>query len=406
MKIEIIKEKCTACGLCARECPVGALEVIDDVAVVDLNKCIYCGACANVCPTTAIIVERPSLKPKTPFGDCSGIWVFCEQRRGKTQEVAFELLSEGRRLADRRRTKLCAVLIGYGVEKLADELISYGADKVYIVDDERLSSFKDDAYASAITALAKKYKPEAIIAGATVIGRTLLPRVAAILQTGLTADCTELDIDTDGSLVQTRPAFGGNIMATILCKRHRPQMATVRPKVMKKSQPSKTRWGEKIVERLNSSELSSKIEIVETKLEEGLGLGLAESDIIVSGGGGLRNREGFEMIRELASLVGAAVGASRTAVDRGWASYPHQVGQTGRTVCPKLYIAVGISGAIQHLVGMQTAEKIIAINQDAGAPIFRVADVGIVGDLFEVMPKLIEELRELSPAERIAGLKR
>jgi len=309
--------------------------------------------------------------------------------------VSFELLGCGRGLADALGCELAAVVLGQGDSKFANELYEHGADKVYAIDSTKLAAFHDDAYAKALEWLALEHKPEIVIAGATAQGRSFIPRVAARLETGLTADCTELAIDENGNLAQIRPAFGGNIMARIMCTCARPQMATVRPHVMKALPRVPGRRGELVKERPPAKALASDIEIVKTVVELAGEQNIADAELVVSGGRGLGKPENFNLIEELAEVLGAAVGASRTVVDEGWISYPHQVGQTGRTVCPKLYIAIGISGAIQHLVGMQTSEKILAINSDPDAPIFRVADYGLVGDLFEVVPKLIEEFRRL-----------
>jgi electron transfer flavoprotein alpha subunit len=321
------------------------------------------------------------------------IWVFAEQRDGEIQDVVYELLSKGRELADTRKTHLAAVLLGSGVKEKAESLYAWGADKVYVVDDERLKEYSTDCYTDVFSQLVDKYKPEIVLAGATSIGRAFIPRVAVRVKTGLTADCTGLEIDEEKQiLLQTRPAFGGNIMATIICPNHRPQMATVRHKVLKKIDPDDSRKGELVEESMVARE--SRTKIAEVLHEMGNQVNLAEADIIVSGGRGMGGPEHYAMLEELAQELGAAVGASRAAVDADWIPAYHQVGQTGKTVCPKLYIACGISGAIQHLAGMQSSDFIIAINKDPDAPIFDVADIGIVGDLFEVVPMMTKVLRE------------
>ena len=395
MGIEIKKEKCTGCGLCVHECPVEAISLPGGKAEIDYETCILCGACAKVCPVDAIIFEKPKVCDRESLSDYRGVWVFCEQRGGKLHRVAFELLGEGRKLADANGVYLGGVLLGEGMSEQAHELIAHGADRVYVVDAPELASFRDDAYSKVLVWLVGKHRPEIVLAGATAMGRSFIPRVAARLRTGLTADCTRLGIDENGNLLQIRPAFGGNIMAQIMCTCARPQMATVRPHVMKPAEPDRSRSGEIVNERPPESRLSSSMEVIDTVRDLEGRINVADADIVVTGGRGLGKPENFRLIRDLAEILGAAVGASRTVVDEGWIPYAHQVGQTGRTVCPKLYIAIGLSGAIQHLVGMQTSEKILAINSDPDAPIFRVADYGLVGDLFEVVPKLTEEFRKL-----------
>jgi electron transfer flavoprotein alpha subunit len=359
------------------------------------EKCTLCSACLDACPEGAIV----QIKDEAPVvaADLSaykGVWVYAEQREGVLASVALELLGEGRKLADARKSDLCAVLIGAS-EAEAKELIAWGADKVYHAEDPSLDKFNDEPYAKVLTTLIIQYKPEIVLAGATTIGRSFVPRVAGRLYTGLTADCTALEIEAEtGNLLQTRPAFGGNIMASVICANFRPQMATVRPKVMKKGSYDAGRKGEII--KVLLSGLSSRTKVLEVvKDAADCTINLSEAEIIVSGGRGLGDPKGFEIIRELAGLLGGAVGSSRAAVDEGWIPYRHQVGQTGKTVCPKIYVACGISGAIQHLVGMQSSDIIIAINKNPDAPIFGVATYGIVGDLYEVVPMLIKKLKEV-----------
>ncbi len=382
-------------------CPYGAIAVKDGVAVL-LENCTHCGACAAECPAEAIEVEDVrAIAGAGPgagadAGTASGfrgVWVFAEQRKGVPASVVYELLGEGRKLADDLGEELCAVLLGHNVGDAANELIAHGAEKVYVVDDPALADFQDEPYAQAMAELVEEHKPSILLLGATTIGRSLGPRVAARLRTGLTADCTGLAIDKEKRLLlQTRPAFGGNIMATILCPDRRPQMATVRHKVMKRAARDEARRGEII--RLVKDVLPPRATLVRVVEETQQMVNLAEADIIVSGGRGLGKAENFKIIEELAQVIGAAVGASRAAVDAGWIPYAHQVGQTGKTVCPKIYIACGISGAIQHLAGMGSSNIIVAINKDPGARIFNVATYGIVGDLFEVVPALTAELRK------------
>ncbi len=309
--------------------------------------------------------------------------------------MALELLGEGRKLADKRRAKLAAVLIGHGITGKAQDLIAHGADIVYLADDPALKDFNDDSYSAVLTTLATLHKPEIILAGATAIGRSFIPKVAARLYTGLTADCTMLDIDPEtGNLHQTRPAFGGNIMATIVTPNHRPQMATVRHKVMKPAPRNDARTGELInVKFTQAGDVRTRV--VKTVEELGETVNICEANIIVAGGRGMGGAKNLHLLEELAKVLGGAVAATRAIVDEGWIPYSHQVGQTGKTVCPKLYIACGISGAIQHVAGMQSSDIIVAINKDPDAPIFSVATYGIVGDVLEVLPVMIRQFREL-----------
>jgi len=324
------------------------------------------------------------------------IWVFAEQRHGKIMGVSLEILGEARKLADKKGVKVIAVLIGNNMKETAKDLIYYGADIVYLVESELLANYTTDGYAKVIVELVQKYKPEIILYGATYIGRDLAPRIASRLHTGLTADCTGLDIDENGLLLQTRPAFGGNLMATIICPEKRPQMATVRPGVMKKLQKNEERKGEIIDIKINISENDIRTKIFDIIKEAKGKLNIEEAKIIVSGGRGLGGPAGFKLIQELAEVLGGVVGASRATVDAGWISSDHQVGQTGKTVRPELYIACGISGAIQHLAGMEHSKIIVAINKNPDAPIFKVADYGIVGDLYKVIPAIIEEIKRVS----------
>lgn len=392
MSIEIIAERCIGCEVCIKVCPYDAIEMVNKVAVIKDN-CILCGACVDSCKFDAILIRRHKVTGEE-LKEYRDVWVFVEQKNGVIQSVVYELMGEGRRLADKLGTELAVVFLGQDIEEKADGLISRSADKVYLVDSPKLRDYQDDPYANVLTRLIQEYKPQIVLTGATCIGRSIIPRVAVRLQTGLTADCTGLDIgEQNGLLLQTRPAFGGNIMATILCPDSRPQMATVRHKVMKESPIDKGRRGHIIKKDFDGKILSSRTKLLDVVEEIGSVVNLAEADIIVSGGRGLGKAENFKLIEELARTLGAAVGASRAAVDSGWIPYSHQVGQTGKTVCPKLYIACGISGQIQHLAGMQSSKIIVTINKDPDAPIFKVATYGIVGDLFEVVPALIERFK-------------
>jgi len=324
----------------------------------------------------------------------SGVWVFAEQRNGRIKGVAYELLARGRELADVLHTDLSAVCFGHQVGEI-DRLIAHGADKVYLVDSPELAGNQEDLLTGQLVELVQQHRPGIVLAGATALGRAFIPRVAAALPTGLSADCIDLDIYAEkGLLLQTKPTFGGNIMAVITCPEARPQMATVRPHVFSQREPESGRKGEIIKVDFNRERITSRTKLIDFIEEIAGTVKIEEADVIVGGGRGLEKAENFEMLRELASVMGAAVGATRAAVDEGWITYPHQIGQTGKTVCPRLYIAVGISGALQHLVGMQTSDCIIAINDDPNAPIFEVATYGIVGDLFQVVPLLTEKLKK------------
>ena len=321
------------------------------------------------------------------------VWIFAEQREGKIAPVVIELLGEGRKLAKEVDAELCAILLGKDVDGLVKELITFGADKVYVADDALLEKYTTDAYTKVIKDAIDEIKPEIMLFGATHIGRDLAPRIASRVGTGLTADCTKLEIDPeDKKIKQTRPAFGGNIMATIICPNHRPQMSTVRPGVMDKAEKDETRTGEVIALDYKITQDDIRTTVLETvKTKKDL-VSLTDANVIVSGGLGLGGPEGFEMLKKLADKLGGVVGSSRAAVDAGWIDHSHQVGQTGTTVKPNLYIACGISGAIQHLAGMQSSDFIIAINKNPAAPILEIADYGVVGDLHEIVPMLIEKL--------------
>ena len=391
MAVNVIKEKCRGCSICVKNCPFEAITMENKLAVIG-PACTGCGVCVEKCPFKAIekTEEEKEVKDLSAY---KGVWVFAEQREGKIMPVVIELLGEGRKLANEVGCELCAVLCGSGVEGLADELFAYGADKVYLADHEELSTYRTDAYTKVINDAIEQYKPEIVLLGATHIGRDLGPCLAVKANTGLTADCTRLEIDPeDKKIKQTRPAFGGNLMATIVCPNHRPQMSTVRPGVMEKAAYQEGRKGEviRLDVKFQEGDIRTKVlEIVKNMKES---VSLTDADIIVSGGMGLGKPEGFELLKQLADKLGGIIAASRAAVDAGWIDHAYQVGQTGTTVKPKIYIACGISGAIQHVAGMQNSEQIIAINTNENAPIFEVADYGIVGDLYKVIPAIIEEL--------------
>lgn len=391
MAVKVMKEKCVGCGACIRVCPFDAIQMVDKKAVIT-DKCTACGQCIEKCPVKAIEKEE-GRKGGVNVDEYRGVWVFAEQRGGKLLNVAIELLGEGRKIADELGTELSAVLLGHNIDDVAETLIKYGADRVLYADSELLDVYTTEGYAKVIYDLIEEKKPEILLIGATNIGRDLGPRLSARVHTGLTADCTRLDVDKENRrLMMTRPAFGGNLMATILCPNHRPQMSTVRPGVMEKAKLVEDRKGavEKIAPKLTDADIKAKV--VDVVKSDKPVVALEEAPIIVSGGRGLGNQEGFKLIEELAEKLGGVVGASRATVDAQWIDQPHQVGQTGKTVRPGLYVACGISGAIQHLAGMQDSKCIVAINKDPNAPIFEVADYGIVGDLYEVIPALIEAL--------------
>ena len=333
------------------------------------------------------------------IADYKGVWVFAEQREGELQKVSLELLGEGRRQADKLGVKLTALLLGDNVAHLADELAKHGADEVLVAEDKNLAHYTTDAYTKVICDLANERKPGILFVGATFIGRDLGPRVAARLNTGLTADCTSIDVEVEnGDLLATRPAFGGNLMATIACPDHRPQMATVRPGVFEKVNTNGADCKiEKVAVQLSDSDVRTKVlETVKTAKDI---VDISEAKIIVAGGRGVGSKENFDLVKELAEALGGVVAGSRAAVEKGWVENAYQVGQTGKTVKPTIYVACGISGAIQHVAGMQDSEVIIAINKDETAPIMQVADYGIVGDLKKVIPELIAQVKEIKDAE-------
>jgi electron transfer flavoprotein alpha subunit len=386
-------DKCVGCEECIASCPFDAIVIKEGKAFIN-EYCQNCMACISVCPEGAIFETEEEKIKEVDIQGFKGVWIFAEQRGGKVASVAYELLGAGRKLADELNTELSAVLFG-APESEAQELIRWGADKVYISKEQIFERFNDEPYSEMLSFLIKEHCPAIVLAGATPIGRSFIPRIAAKLRTGLTADCTSLAIDKEtGNLIQIRPAFGGNIMATILCPNTRPQMATVRPRVMKRGQYNESRNGDIIPVKVDR--ISSRTKVLDTIKEvSDISVNLQEAEFIVSGGRGLGTPNGFELLKELAELLGGALGSSRAAVDSGWIPYSHQVGQTGKTVCPKIYIACGISGAVQHLVGMQSSDIIIAINKNPDAPIFNVATYGIVGDLYEIVPLLIKKIKEV-----------
>ncbi len=400
MSIKIDSELCEGCGACVASCPYGGIEVINDKACIT-EDCNLCGACVESCPVEAIILEREEFKvEKMDLTQFKGIWVVGEHYKNKIHPVVYQLLGKGRELANILKTSLTVVLLGdEEIEKQLNDLSQYGPDEIIFVKSVMLKHYYSDLYAITLADLIKKHKPEIILIGATPTGRDFAPRVSKILKAGLTADCTGLEIEKEtGNLLQTRPTFGGNIMATIRTPSSRPQMSTVRPGIFKV--PEKVKKDVKITKiEKNLKDTDSVTKIVKVITKERSKVNLEDAEIIVAGGRGVGSKENFKIIHDLANALGAEVGGSRVAVELGWTDHENQVGQTGKTVSPKLYIACGIFGAIQHVVGMQGADIIVAINKDANAPIFKVAHYGIVGDLHKVIPILINEIRKVRAEE-------
>lgn len=391
--VSIDKEKCIGCGACIDVCPFGALILADDLAAAT-DQCTACGACLDVCPVEAMSLPNRPDAPARDLKEYQGVWVWVEQFNGKVQSISWEMMGQGRKLADRRKAALTACVLGHDVEHITREAVAFGADRVFRADHPDLGVYRTSPYAGVLVDLVRRYKPEIFLLGASLRGRDLAGSVAAELYTGLTADCTGLEIDLDSGLLrQTRPAFGGNILATIICPNHRPQMSTVRHRVFEMPPADAAREGQVIAVNVDLDKKRIATRVIDF-VREYAEVNLTEARVIVSGGRGLGGPKGFEILRELADVLGGAVGASRAAVDAGWISYEHQVGQTGRTVRPDLYIACGISGAVQHLAGMNTARVIVAVNKDPAAPIFSVADYGIQGDLFQIVPALTEQFRK------------
>lgn len=392
--IDILPDLCVGCGLCVDACPFGAITMCDRKAVIDYDACTLCGACAPVCQEQEAI--RLAAAPDAPAAPSAGeIWVFAERdmATGAPVPVTLELLGLAGDLARARGTCTGAVLFGAEPAAAIATAIAHGADRVYTVEDPALYRYDDERYAAVLTRLIREHQPEILLGGATAIGRALLPRVAVLAHTGLTADCTELSIDPEtGLLRQTRPAFGGNILATITCEQRRPQMATVRPAVLPRRAPDPGRTGEVIAGVAQPSELHSALEWIEYRPRGSHGLDLRQAEVIVAAGFGCGGPDGVRLLANLAEALGAALAASRAVVDAGWLPYPHQVGQTGTTVQPHLYVACGVSGAVQHIVGMQNSDTIVALNRDPEAPIFGYADYAVVGDLFEIVPEWLRQI--------------
>jgi electron transfer flavoprotein alpha subunit len=426
---QLLAGVCIACGArCQSVCPVNCIEMTDSgEPIIDTAKCIGCQKCVKVCPVQALemyftpeevkILEQlaasaapveEEIDPEaaaiaTKLAAYRGVWVFVEQTEGEPAKVSWELLGVGAGLAGRLGVELCVLVIGENVEHLCSEAFAYGATKAYLLDAPVYKHYRTEAYVEGCCHLIEKYKPEIILLGATGMGRDLAGAIATRVATGLTADCTGLAIDDKRNLMQTRPAFGGNIMATIMCDKFRPQMSTVRPNVMPMPELREGAEGTIIRDPFTVPEesvLTKVIEIIRDSHSKGA-VDITGAEFIISGGRGMMAPENFAMLQELADELGGVVGASRSAVDAGWMPGDRQVGQTGKTVRPKIYIACGISGAIQHLVGMQDSDMVIAINRDSSAPIFEVATYGIVGDLFQIVPAITSKIRELTQKNEV-----
>ena len=390
----IEKEQCDGCGVCVDICPYKVLSIEEETAYVK-GTCTLCAVCVRQCPQEAISMPGGSIKGEEEVSNYKGLWIFAELKKNKPIPVVYELIGKGRELADQLEEELSLVVAGHDVKEAVEDFSQYPVDRIIACEDPLLEEYHDERYTHMLTRYVQKYRPAVLLLGATTNGRSLAPRTAARLGTGLTADCTELEIDFDRKcLLQTRPAYGGNILATITCQYQRPQMATVRPKVFPKAEPSDQMEPAVEYDQVDMACLPVKVVLKEKKEEVSDLVSIEEADIVVAGGRGLGSEENFGLIEELASLMGGAVGASRAVVDEGWTPYNRQVGQTGRTISPKVYIACGISGAIQHQIGMRSAETIIAINKNEDAPIFQIADYGIVGDVNEVLRLLISQMKE------------
>ncbi len=399
---EIIPDKCIGCQLCIGECPVGVINMEGGVVKIDPEGCIGCGKCFNVCPVGAVIFEKPRKKKMTGVGqkprlleEYKAIAVFIEVQNGSGAEVSWELIGKARELAEKLETRVFGFLLGLGVKSVAEEAIAYGCDIVYMIDGSLFQKYLSKVYGKALVHLCDHVKPEILLLGATPMGRDLAGVVATQLETGLTADCTGLGIDSQNRLLlMTRPTFGGNIMATILCRNHRPQMSTVRPRVMKLPKKVSGHQGE--IRTLDfkpaEEELPRIIDFIPRAAEVG-GVDITRAPVLVVVGKGACDARHLPMLEELAGLTGGTIACSRAVVETGLLPYIRQVGQTGKTVAPRIYIGVGVSGAVQHLVGMQGSEKIIAINTDHHAPLVQIADYALIGDYQEIVPQLIKGIK-------------
>ena len=395
--LKIDKQKCNACGLCVKSCPFGAIAIADETAQAN-ERCTLCGACVSVCPQEALEIERRKASPEE-LARYKGVFVWVEYEPRGSQDmpkkVAYEILTQGRKMADKLGEPLCAVVLGGDRLAGMESLCHQGAERVLCGRHDLLSRYTSDGFTSVLSAIIAKEKPSILLYGATPNGRDLAPRVAARMRLGLTADCTELAIDEQGQLIQTRPAFGGNIMATIVSPYTRPQTATVRPNVFAAADPDPTRPVaiEEVPVTLTKANIRTRlIEEIRLEAEEER---IDEARVLVSAGRGCQDKINLDTVRQLARKLGGTLAGSRAIVELGWIPHSLQVGQSGTTVGPDLYIAIGISGAVQHVVGMSSSKKIIAINKDPDAPIFKVATYGIVGDLFQTIPALTKKFKEI-----------
>lgn len=419
-EIYVIKERCTGCGSCVKVCPVNCISMDNrpkeenvrwkKLATIDVNKCVFCNACVVDCDTLfektkakipnadffhAIVMHKEAIKVEIDTTSYKGVWCYAEQRHGKIMPTIYELLHVAQNMAKDLNEEISAVLIGKNVSQNAQELIEHGADKVYVLDHPIFEHFLDEVYTYALTDLIKKEKPNKLLMPASIIGRSFSSRVAISAQTGITADATEISIDKKtGMMHATRPSFGGNLMATILCEKHRPEMATIRPMSFPRSQRQSGRKGEIIKVPVDPSQWKIRSKFIKFESEKDETIDITAAEKIVAGGRGLGKPEGFKLIEEFAKTIGGAVAASRPTVDAGWIPYRHQVGLTGRAVRPKLYIACGISGQIQHLAGMSSAEVIIALNKDPETPMMKLATLSVEGDLYELIPLIIQEIKK------------
>lgn len=398
MAITIDKETCIGCESCVGSCPAGALSMKEGKAVVAEESCIACGACVTACPAGAI--SQAAVEREVANNEGTDLWVMTERdESGELLGVSYELVGAAADLAAKAGEKCCAVLFAAQAGSLPEQLIAAGADKVYVVSGPDYAEYDNELYTQAFCELAKQYRPNAVLFGATVDGRDLAPRIAARLNTGLCADCTALDITADKIVEWTRPALGGNILATILCAEHRPQMGTVRPKIFKAKAADASRQGE-IINYTVQQPVGKRVKLLEKKTLTSAGsIKIEDALVLCSGGRGMGSADKFSLLEELAGLFeNGAVSGSRAVVDEKWIPHVRQVGQSGKTVTPKVYFACGISGAIQHLAGMKESDIIIAINKDAQAPIFSVANYGIVGDVNVILPKLIAKIKAFKEA--------
>ncbi len=401
----VVPDKCSACQICIGECPVGAIELSPEgVARIDPEVCVGCGKCFESCPVGAINFQKKRRKlakeergvPKGAEPEYRGVGVFIETWKGEGAQVSWELVGKAGKLASTLGVKVIGFVLGKNIEQIAHEAIAYGCDEVHLIEDPLLENYMPSTYGKALSDLCRAIRPEILLIGATLLGRDLAGVVATVLGTGLTADCTGLFIEEETRLLlMTRPTFGGNIMATIFCQRHRPQMSTVRPRVFRMPERNPDRTG--AISRHEwerpDAELPTIVDFIPTGSDSGH-VDIARYPALVVAGRGACDIESMPLLEELAQLVGGVVACSRPVVESGLMPYERQVGQTGKTVAPKLYIGVGVSGAVQHLVAIQGAEKIVAINSDPNAPIFRIADVGIVGNYTQVVPELIAQLKK------------